>query len=49
MCIDTERVDGILYGTETLEQNNVPSSSRTESYSGLSFTCWRRKKIKSVI
>lgn len=39
MCIDTECVDGILYGTETLEENNIPPCRRTESHGGLGFTC----------
>lgn len=38
-CVDTESVDGILDGTETLEQNNVPPGSWTESHDGLGFSC----------
>lgn len=43
MCVDTESVDGILHGTETLEQNYVPPRSRTESNDSLSFSCRDRK------
>lgn len=30
MCVCTESVDGVLHGTETLEQNNVPLHTRAE-------------------
>lgn len=30
MCVCTESVDGVLHGTETLEQNDVPLHTRTE-------------------
>lgn len=43
MCVDTESIDGILHGTETLEQNYVPPGSRTESNSSLSFSCSDRE------
>ena len=30
MCIYTESIDGVLHGTETLEQNDVPLHTRAE-------------------
>lgn len=30
MCVYTESVDGVLHGTETLEQNDVPLHTRAE-------------------
>lgn len=38
-CVDTESVDGVLDGTETLEENDVPPGSGTESHDGLGFSC----------
>lgn len=30
MCVYTESVDGVLHGTEALEQNDVPLHTRAE-------------------
>lgn len=48
-CVDTESVDGVLHGTETLEQNYVPPHSRTESSDSLSFPCRGQKRCVSVL
>lgn len=54
-CVDTESVDGVLDGTETLEENDVPPGSGTESHDGLGFSCRgrgggeRKKEIESEI
>lgn len=39
MRVDTKSVDGVLHGTETLEQNHVPVRSRTESAGSLQLIC----------
>lgn len=43
MCVYTESVDGILHGTEALEQNYVPLHTRTESTDRLSVFCRGKK------
>jgi len=43
MCIHTKSIDGILHGTEALEQNDVPLHSRTEITDDFSVFCGEKE------
>lgn len=46
VCVHTHGVDGILHGTEALEQEDVPVRGQAQMWGGTGVSCWKSEQKK---